>query len=515
TIENTFIDTFLYFDNNVVNGNLRFGKRVLAQEDKVIKFSKAVSIADNKIRNGMFYNLVFELTVCLHSNNFDGDLTSHDTVYKKAMDFTGSFVGGSFIFKKTEAENYDGDLILDNIFIDKRIAFYNSFPYTFSYKNATFNGFEIPQNWKMHKKKLINTFYRDQDAIKFKKISNFTELKRWLIRVIYGGRKLYIFRENNLRKTQHEDADLPYNLIKSQYEADPYLNKLPALWKEIQFEIIPDEKKKKILTEVIEHGENIITGSNYFNECINKSFLPVYYGFYNKDVLEALSGLTEHFLEAENNSEDEEVSQIFNLLKEFCKRFHYTLWYFNNHKVLWGAGEVKKDQQLFKKKLNESLEEQYRVLRQIYRNEGELTNEDWAYYKWMHYKNLAEANSASFKQKLKSWGKYLIFEKTFGWGVDLLVILRSTGWIILLFAAIYNVMFLINPELSIQWDEQTYTPDFILSCVLALQTTFSAVLGDWAPIGSGSIKIPMTINAVMGVFFVTFMIGAYGRKMLR
>jgi hypothetical protein len=72
--------------------------------------------------------------------------------------------------------------------------------------------------------------------------------------------------------------------------------------------------------------------------------------------------------------------------------------------------------------------------------------------------------------------------------------------------------------LKIKWDDvDLYGKDIDIwwSGVLALQTTFSAVLGDWAPIGSGIIKIPMTINAILGVLFVTFLIGAYGRKMLR
>jgi hypothetical protein len=89
---------------------------------------------------------------------------------------------------------------------------------------------------------------------------------------------------------------------------------------------------------------------------------------------------------------------------------------------------------------------------------------------------------------------------------------------VVLFAASYQVMFWINPGLKISWDgRELYGPDIgpVKSVVLALQTTFSAILGDWAPIGAGWIKIPMTINAVLGILFVTFLIGAYGRKMLR
>lgn len=119
---------------------------------------------------------------------------------------------------------------------------------------------------------------------------------------------------------------------------------------------------------------------------------------------------------------------------------------------------------------------------------------------------------------LLNWLKYILFEKIFGWGVNLPRIIGSTLGLVVLFSAIYWVMFQYNPELTIFWDGavvQASEIGIVRTLVMGLQTTFSAVLGDWAPIGSGSIKIPMTINAVLGVLMVTFMIGAYGRKMLR
>ena len=114
--------------------------------------------------------------------------------------------------------------------------------------------------------------------------------------------------------------------------------------------------------------------------------------------------------------------------------------------------------------------------------------------------------------------RYLLYEKVFGWGVDLFRIVFSTLLVVGVFAVIYNIMFHIYPDLSIHWDNNPMQGDqigFWKSIAFAFQTTFSAGLGDWAPIGSGAIKIPMTINAVLGVLFVTFLIGAYGRKMLR
>ncbi len=87
-----------------------------------------------------------------------------------------------------------------------------------------------------------------------------------------------------------------------------------------------------------------------------------------------------------------------------------------------------------------------------------------------------------------------------------------------IFAIIYHFMFHAIPDVEVFWDDERIKGTaigFWDSAVFALQTTFSAGLGDWVPLRSGAIKIPMTINAVLGVLFVTFLIGAYGRKMLR
>jgi len=142
-----------------------------------------------------------------------------------------------------------------------------------------------------------------------------------------------------------------------------------------------------------------------------------------------------------------------------------------------------------------------------------LKEEDITYSKWMHYKNLSDMHSASFLGKLKPWLRFLLYETVFGWGVRLPRIVLSTFMLTIIFGIIYYIIFQLNPGLFLHWDgDPLHTPDLLKSWVFAVQTTFSAGLGDWAPIGSGDVKIPMTINAVLGVLFVTFLIDAYGRK---
>ncbi len=198
--------------------------------------------------------------------------------------------------------------------------------------------------------------------------------------------------------------------------------------------------------------------------------------------------------------------------------FYFALKFNIQRKIHWENENDKKFRHLYKYALNDNLHEQYQVLRDIYGSNGELENEDTAYYWWKHYLNISEMQGASWKRKLRNGFKSVFYETIFGWGVKLPRIVLSTLIMVLIFAGIYGIMFMAMPELYVMWDGvKVFAPDIgpIRWIVFALQTTFSAVLGDWAPIGAGIIKIPMTINAILGVLFVTFLIGAYGRKMLR
>ncbi|RLD30781.1 MAG: hypothetical protein DRI72_10000, partial [Bacteroidetes bacterium] len=517
SFENTRFKSTFYFDNNTVQSSLKMGVRNLSDNDTSISFPKAVSITENKIANAMFFNLNFLSPLCLHHNNFDGDIALRNISHKNTIDFTGCYVGGTFAFSNTSKSEEDGDLILDNIFIDKRISFTNYLPASFSFINATFNGFEIPANWKMQKKELINNnapTRREVEAGPPPGKRNFMK-KRW--DYFAKDKVVYVLKENILQKGKNEDADLPYNLIKSHYESDSYFNMIPMMWKFLQADIFSKEKKKEILIN-IKGGKDLLHAKYFIDQCVNKTFYPVYYGFFGKEIMEHIALLAKHFAEIEHTSEEEQVIVTISLLKVFFERFSKAMKLFENHIIYGESGDKKKDKRIYKREINKSLEEQYHVLRHIYGSNGELKEEDSAYYMWMHYKNINEMHSAPLGTKPKYWMKYILYERIFGWGVDLVRILKNTGWLVLVFAAIYKVMFWINPGLKINWDgRELYGSDIgpFKPIVLALQTTFSAILGDWAPIGAGWIKIPMTINAVLGILFVTFLIGAYGRKMLR
>jgi hypothetical protein len=339
SLENIQADSTFHFDKNTVQGSLKIGMRDLAAADTVISFPEAVSITENKIKDARFFNLNFKSPVLLRQNNFEGDLTFRNTVNHKTVDFTGCYVGGSFVFYNARREEENGDLILDNTFIDKRISFNNYAPASFSFINATFNGFEIPREWKMRNKKLLKTSAKNKPE--------------------------YILKENILQKKKYQDADLPYNLIKAHYESDGYFTDLPVIWRLLQSNVFSREEKIKILLS-IEGGKEVLNVVSYIEPCVSKAFIPVYYGFFGKETIEALANLADHFAKNDFTSEDKNIAEIADLLKAFFSRFYYALKFFENRVVYWGSGNDKKDQRIYKREINKSLEEQYRVLRHIY-----------------------------------------------------------------------------------------------------------------------------------------------------
>ena len=488
-LENTQIHSQFLFDDNTVQGQLKIGMQTLTAADTAISFPEPVSISGNKMKDALFFNLIFKSHLCLRNNNFNSDLTFHNTTHDKTLDLTGCFVGGSFIFHNTKTGDMNGNLILDNTFLDKRISFNNYSPASFSFINATFNGFEIPGDWMMRNKTLLRKKTNDETK--------------------------YVLREDLMRKKKHQHADLPYNLIKSHYESYGNIIDLIDEWKHLQSTVFSDNEKVKMLSG-IQRGNEILNAKPYIEQCIERTFIPVYYGFFNAKIVDALEDLSAYFAQTEFEPDEKETPEIIGLLKAFYKKYLIALRWFKNHNVF--HENDRNNQRIYRQLVHNNLEEQYHVLRHIYGSNGELKEEDSAYYKWMHYKNLSDMQSAPPASKPKYWMKWLFFEKIFGWGVDLFRILWSTVGLVALFAVIYWVMFHLTPGLSIKWDEipvQGSDIGLARSFVFALQTTFSAILGDWAPIGAGAIKIPMTINAVLGSLFVTFLIGAYGRKMLR
>ena len=485
------------FDHNNVQGIIHIGKREGQEGKKSIHFKRAASICENRIRSGFFSNAYFNSAVCFFNNFIERDLYFHDAEFDKVLDLGGTFIGGSCIFRKSsnDVSREEGDLILDNCFIDKKVEMVNTRPSSFSFNNATLNGFNIPNDWKI-------SFWTGRF---FSKIS--------------GN---YIFRENMLQKTDLKKEELPYRTMLSHVGPATWYQLMYETWSYLQWVVFPDEQKSYWIKSVIRRGEDIFSQIDEINTCVLKNFYPVYYGFMSENQLNNLQELAKDISEIETNYEDNDVREVFTYLRDFFSSFGTALEYFRKHTLFSEDVDHSNDPREIKNEINESLREQFKVLRHIFGSDGDLVNEDRAYGKWMHFKNVSDRKNAFLKKKTGTWLKFslkgLLFEKIFGWGVNLPQILLSTLGMVIIFTFIYYFMFLFNPGFTIEWDKdmvQGADLGFWDSGVFALQTTFSAALGDWAPIGSGWIKVPMTINAVLGVLMVTFLIGAYGRKMLR
>lgn len=515
-IKQARVESVLYFDDNAVLGRFSIGDKEILSGKKDIVFSKALSIKGNKINNAGFYNVSFLSPICMHQNNFEGDLTFRNTDHQMTLDFKGCFIGGSFEFQNTKEGSRDGDLILDKTFIDKRLSFENYTPNGISFINATFNGFEIPPNWRMRWKKLIdkNRLTCNTRGI----LKNIRLFRAWVKKLIWGDKGSFIFEEDNSFNANRKESNLPYSLIKEFIDQHTKPRNIRDQWNDLNTAFLSDSKKVEMLdqTHQKDQAPDAVLISEYyylFNQCIQEDFIPVYYKFFNDETFSAIHSIAWHFANTPNNYKDAEPRANYDRLKNFFGLFHNILGAYHQHSVEPVDRYAKRT---YKNTIRSRLEEQYHVLRHIWGSNGELKEEDIAYYTWMHHKNIAEMHEGSVLNKLKAWIKYLLYEKIFGWGVRLPRIVLSTFILTVIFGVIYWIIFQLDPELYIHWDtKELHTPNLLISWVFAVQTTFSAGLGDWAPIGSGVAKIPMTINAVLGILFVTFLIGAYGRKMLR
>ena len=119
---------------------------------------------------------------------------------------------------------------------------------------------------------------------------------------------------------------------------------------------------------------------------------------------------------------------------------------------------------------------------------GHLLEEDHAFF---HMRNAKESCL------LKRW----LFGGIFGWGIHLWNILLSAVVLILVFALFYTYM---------------GTGAFLEMILLSAQSFISSFFGQWPNYPpTGVLSILITLESMLGVVFITVLVGAYIRKMLR
>jgi hypothetical protein len=465
----------VYFERNLVTGSLKIGGSKYETW-----FNKSVSFSKNRVRAIETDDCQFVENACFFNNHIEGGFVFGNSNFNMSCDASGSYAGGSALFANTY---FKSELILDNAFFDKRLDFNNCYPDKVSIKGSTLHGFNMPSNWRM---------------------------KNGRLRSVGGNNDLVLIDEKMLFGKE-KNGTLTYNLTCAFLLDDPLKMKtLKQNWRSIKLnyqqqdedaEELPDELK------VLFYYEPLI------DQLLKDEFFPMYYKFIETFEIDEITNTTRSLVD---KLEQETVSsQVIDSLKEFCMLFDQLLSAFNS---LNGGDSSQLSEKQIKPLLYERLQDQYLVVKEIYGGNGELGDEDRSYFRWMHYKNLFDFQLSKWYQKPAKMFKWLIFENIFGWGVNLFRIFGSTILLVLLFTGIYWIGGQLNPALSISWDGVD-VPIAMLDLgnlvLLTLQTTFAAFMGDWSPAGLGSMKVWMTINAVLGVLLVAFLIGAYGRKMLR
>lgn len=153
----------------------------------------------------------------------------------------------------------------------------------------------------------------------------------------------------------------------------------------------------------------------------------------------------------------------------------------------------------------------YILLKDTFNKRGMHIEEDIVYFKMMHLKTLREINDTSVLRKISGIYKFIIFEKMLGWGIKLRHIVFSIIILIFLFAGAINSFGVGALNVNMQITNNT----FLQSLKISGQTFFAILLGEWQPKPNSGIDIVLTLEAIIGIFFVTFFVGAYVRKVLR
>ena len=189
------------------------------------------------------------------------------------------------------------------------------------------------------------------------------------------------------------------------------------------------------------------------------------------------------------------------------------------------ANEVEKIEVPNKSILTNSIVDDYLGLKEAFGKSGKSEDQDWAYFQMMHHKAFAQIHrkleskrKTLFLDKFQLLPEYLklfFFEYLFGWGVRMIVIARTSTLCILIFTLLFT---LVGTDTNIQLDNKIIPPseqNVLIMLNLSIQSFFTVLLGDYNPQSLGPLKNLVIIESVIGIFVMTFLVGAYTRKILR
>ncbi|MGO1709133.1 MAG: hypothetical protein ACTHZH_15905, partial [Oleiphilaceae bacterium] len=141
----------------------------------------------------------------------------------------------------------------------------------------------------------------------------------------------------------------------------------------------------------------------------------------------------------------------------------------------------------FRKEDRRHLAEAYTRFKNWMADTGHLREEDHAFFHMRHYKE---------SHGLQRW----LLGGIFGWGIRFRNILMSALLVTLAFAVVY---FFIG-----------FRPNE--AAMLSLQSFISSFFGSWPEAtATGLLSVIVTLESMTGVLFVTVLVGAYIRKLLR
>ncbi len=140
-----------------------------------------------------------------------------------------------------------------------------------------------------------------------------------------------------------------------------------------------------------------------------------------------------------------------------------------------------------------ALAQEYTSLRKWLGDTGLLIQEDEAFYSMRYHSE-------------PSMAKRLLFNHIFGWGVRLWNVLWSSLGLVIFYALLYGLLEGLNAGSAL---------------LLSLESFFNIISGDWSQMSpqiespSSLLSLLLVTEGILGVLFITVLIGAYMRKLLR
>ena len=158
--------------------------------------------------------------------------------------------------------------------------------------------------------------------------------------------------------------------------------------------------------------------------------------------------------------------------------------------------------------------DEFTTLQDAFNKQSKAADHDWAFWFLKHYTMQRDLGAGGVGTKLWAGTQWLVFEKGFGWGVQLSNIFLTAILLSVVFSFVYRW---ICHDTEVRFSGEHYLlgdMGFVALFIMSLQSLIGANIG-WEVSGKDRrFKYVNTIITLIGIILITFFVGAYTRMVL-